>query len=317
MAGQAMIRIEWVEIPAGQFASGLSREQKADLSQRLRADFGIDRLPQREQALLEGMFNKSYDDYSLGERKYWEHLSLTESPLLAYENAMLSLRNIPDQRMLDVPVFYCARFPITHAQADHFYMSTLAQQLGWTNKQRPIDANEAPDRPEMFLYWEQADVLAHWLGGRLPSVAEWEKAARGIDGKLYPWGNEWNSSAGNFGTSESRVDGEPEKRRGRVTAVDAYPEGASPYGVMDMSGNLSEWTASIDLHYGGPMLMGYSIKDMPDSVEWFWSLPVLCLPGSFKFMWYIGCRPVLTQWGRHLWPGYRPELEQMWPGEQW
>lgn len=181
--------------------------------------------------------------------------------------------------------------------------------MGWDTKKRPIGSDEAEDRPEMFMLWEQAQALAHWLGGRLPTPLEWEKAARGTDSRLYPWGDTWNPSAGHFRTSESHEGGDSEKRKGRLTAVDAYPEGASPYGVMDMVGNLGEWHALTGENSVG--YMGYSIKEMLRRTPWFWALPMHCRGGTRRqWMWYVGCRPVLEEWGRHLWPGYRAELEE-------
>ena len=100
---------------------------------------------------------------------------------------------------------------------------------------------------------------------------------------------------------------DPEKRQGRVTAVDAYPEGASPYGVMDMVGNLSEWTALRDDNQIGSM--GYSAKQISEGFEWFWGLS-MHYQSSTRIQpdRYVCFRPVLHEWGRRLWPGYRRGL---------
>ena len=232
-----------------------------------------------------------------------------DSATLRYRDAMWALGRIPKARTRWLPTFYVARFPITHAQADPFYDAAVAKGLRWDKKKRPMGSHEAQDRPEMFMLWEQAQALAHWLGGRLPTPVEWEKVARGTDGRLYPWGDAWKPGAGHFRTSEAHQGGDPKKRTERLTAVDAYPEGASPYGVMDMVGNLGEWhafTEENDIGY-----MGYSIKEMPRRAPWFWALPLHRRASTRRqWMWYVGCRPVLETWGRHLWPGYRPELEE-------
>ncbi|HEX2908106.1 MAG TPA: SUMF1/EgtB/PvdO family nonheme iron enzyme, partial [Phototrophicaceae bacterium] len=188
-----------------------------------------------------------------------------------------------------LPRFYIAKYPITHAQADSFFNSEVGAKLFRTGQ--PVGAT-LPQMPE-DLTWKVANTMAHWFGGRLPTIYEWEKAARGTDGRLYPWGNEWQPWSGNFG---NQYLAESSRRLGTgVTVVDAYPSGVSPYGVWDMVGNLEEWTCSEypfyptlgDLDY---VTKGAGRKNL-ESPPWLWTITAFDQRG-YKDKWHVCVRPV-------------------------
>ncbi|MBS2039617.1 SUMF1/EgtB/PvdO family nonheme iron enzyme [bacterium] len=93
---------------------------------------------------------------------------------------------------------------------------------------------EEANLPAVNVSCEEAAEYAAWLGKSLPSEQQWEKAARGEDGRLFPWGNEWDGERVNSAESGRRF----------LTPVDAFPSGASPYGCLNMAGNVWEWTVT-------------------------------------------------------------------------
>ena len=211
------------------------------------------------------------------------------------------------QHPLYLPNYYLAKTPVTNVQYKEFVQATGHQvPQDWTNTTPPCGKE---DHPVVQVSWYDGMAYCRWLSevtGKtysLPSEAEWEKGARGTDGRIYPWGNEWDAACCNT----------LEGGRGVTTPVGTYPRGASPYGLLDMAGNVWEWTRSVWGEYPYPsdakeqarrealqaptdqarVLRGgafdviprlvrcaYRYRDLPDNSFWFIGFRVVVLPAS-------------------------------------
>ena len=147
--------------------------------------------------------------------------------------------NEQPQHTLYLPDYYIAKTPVTNAQYAAFVETTVRDQPQHWIAGKPPRGKE--DHPVWGVLWYDAVTYCRWLSqvtGKsycLPSEAEWEKAARGTDGRIYPWGNQWDAQ---------RCNSE-EGGQGGTTPVGVYPEGASPFGALDMAGSVWEWTGSL------------------------------------------------------------------------
>jgi serine/threonine-protein kinase len=130
---------------------------------------------------------------------------------------------------VDVKPFFLDKTEVTNKQYAEFVQATGYQPPSdWVNGTFKVGDG---DLPVVNVEWKDARAYAEWAKKRLPTEAEWEYAARGTDGRLYPWGNEW--VPGNAYTKESGLK--------TLQPVGSSPSGASPFGVLDMAGNVWEW----------------------------------------------------------------------------
>ncbi|MBK9055640.1 MAG: SUMF1/EgtB/PvdO family nonheme iron enzyme [Chloroflexi bacterium] len=193
--------------------------------------------------------------------------------------ALLPSRHLPTKLLL--PAYRLGKYPVTNEQYAEFIRQTthpVAREMGWFGRNPP---KERLNHPVVGVSW--LDALAYYNGPtaqtgrgyRLPSEAEWEKAARGTEARLYPWGNAW-------------ADDQCHHSQNATAPVDAYPDGASSYGCHDMLGNSSEWTSTlwgadpVQAHYiypyqvderenaaasGHRLYRGGSFRDGPDRLR--------------------------------------------------
>jgi len=148
----------------------------------------------------------------------------------------------PEQK-INLPAFWIDKYEVTGKEMLDFSVETHYTGQGaregkdWRLFVTPQNAYN----PVVYVTWDDAEAYCKWRGKRLPTEQEWEKAARGTDGRKYPWGNEWKTGLAN--TYEEGV--------GAPVAVGKYEGDVSPYGVRDMLGNVQEWTASWYKAYKG------------------------------------------------------------------
>jgi len=151
------------------------------------------------------------------------------------------------QHKVYLDAFYIYKYKVTNGQFARFVKETGYKAEGdWMRYAK----SGRETHPVVCVTWNDAWAYCRWAGGRLPTEAQWEKAARGTDGKEYPWGNTWDRNRCNWHEGP-KVSGMADIYSGRGTApVGSFPSGVSPYGVHDMAGNVWEWCSDwYDMDY--------------------------------------------------------------------
>jgi formylglycine-generating enzyme required for sulfatase activity len=144
------------------------------------------------------------------------------------------------QHPVDLSDYFVSPFLITNAQFQVFKDATEPRKFGETTRSGRWQCPPGKENhPVVNISWDDATAFCMWLSQetgcifRLPTEAEWEKAARGSDGRIYPWGDAWDANKANAG----------ETNPGTTPVGQFSPQGDSPYGLADMSGNVWEWCA--------------------------------------------------------------------------
>ena len=268
--GPTKVDQDMVLVPAGEFTMGATHAQQSRL-----LDFG----------------------WSAGWLRHFDSLLKSSGPA--------------HQVYLDA--FYIDKYEVSNKKYESFVIETGHRPpQSWT-----VAGFAHPDQPVVAVSWLDADAFCAWAGKRLPTEAAWEKAARGTEGFVYPWGDTWvpnNLMSADWNANESLEDFEAWSRWSAESGtgpakVGSYLQGASPYGAMDMAGNVWEWVADwYDTEYylnspernpSGPTVGSRRVLrggawDVPRVVAYSWLRETFILP-DFARSFVTGFRCASTR----------------------
>lgn len=168
------------------------------------------------------------------------------------------LADAKPRRLIFLPEFKIDRFPITNEQFAKYIRDRQAEDssfsvrlpYGWVGEEGEWNY-PSPRFPVVGLTWHECNEYAKFYGLRLPTELEWEKAARGVDGRRFPWGEDANIHLyANFLASDAH------QSEGGLVDVDGFPRGVSPFGCWDMVGNAEEWCSN-----------GYALRSWSQAID--------------------------------------------------
>jgi len=225
-----------VLIPAGSFIMGSNKEDKEGLQKQYGfvKPLFVNEHP-KHQAYIHAFLIDKYEVSNADFKAFVKQTNYPD-PVAWTQNGY----NVSDDKLMTAHVEN-----LRWVATDYFELDMDTREM---TKDELVDAllkiqRERDVLPVTIISWFDAQNYCRWLGKRLPTEAEWEKAARGENGLEYPWGNDWDVSKANSGNDQN--DDEP------LVPVGTYKTDVSPYGVYDMGGNVSEWVADWYKAYPG------------------------------------------------------------------
>ncbi|MDH5544572.1 MAG: formylglycine-generating enzyme family protein [Gammaproteobacteria bacterium] len=218
--------IAMVKVPAGEFIRGSDKEDKEGLQQRygFPDPLFLDEHPQHTMHLKDFYI----DQYEVSLKQYKEFVSATEhkKPMYWFQNGYAL--TMEEAATMEEGLFRKIAAEHFKLDMDTTKMSRAAIIEEMKKKQAELDVY-----PATGVSWHDADAYCKWRGQRLPTEAEWEKAARGPNGNEFPWGNQWDTEKTETGDDSEFDEG--------IAPIGAYPQNKSYYGAYDLGGNVWEW----------------------------------------------------------------------------